>query len=188
MTNRGLEIAALCGAAVLLGAASPARAQGNDAQENEVTIEASVVRGAVGYARHSSPTTLLGIEAGFGFPQIDLTLTPTDEDPEGEPEFEEYLHVALFARLKPSGRFEVDAGVRGSIADVWACTASDCWPALFGGAYVQPMIGGTRFKVGARLTAGWIAESMEGGPEEATFVVGVAPLLATADYSMVVGE
>jgi hypothetical protein len=172
MTKAALGTSALSWVTMLAGWAAPAQAQGN-----EVTIEASVLRGAIGYARRASPTTLLGVEVGFGFPQIDQTLTPTEEDPEGEPEFEEYLHLALLARFRPTARFEVDAGVRGSVADLWACTASDCWPALFGGAYIQPMFGGSRFKVGARVMAGWIAESMEGGPDESTFVIGLAPLL-----------
>jgi hypothetical protein len=147
------------------------------AQPNEVTIEASVLRGTVGYAWRTSPRTLLGIDVGFGFPQIDQTLEPTDADDDGDPDFEEYLHIALFARLKPSRLLEIDAGLRGSVADLWACTASDCWPALFGGAYLQPVVGVSRFKVGARLTAGWIAESMEDSPDTSTFLIGVAPLL-----------
>jgi hypothetical protein len=159
---------------MMIGAALAAPAH---AQQNEVTIEASVIRGAVGYARRVSPTTLVGVEAGFGFPQIDRTLTPTNDDPEGEPDFEEYLHAAVFVRVKPTHRFEVDAGLRGSVADLWACTASDCWPAVFGGAYVQPMIGGSRIKVGARLTAGWIADSEERGPDSSTFVVGLNPFI-----------
>jgi hypothetical protein len=167
-----LVTSALMASTIGTALAAPAHAQ-----SNEVTIEASVIRGAIGYARRLSPTTQVGVEAGFGIPQLDRTLTPTDDDPEGEPGFEEYLHAAVFARVKPSDRFEVDAGLRGSVADLWACTASDCWPALFGGAYVQPMIGGSRLKVGARLTAGWIADSMEGGPDSSTFVVGLNPLI-----------
>ncbi len=120
---------------------------------------------------------LWGAEAGFGFPQIDLTLTPKNRDAQGDPDFEEYLHAALFTRLRPSPYVEVDLGLRGSVADLWPCTASDCWPALFGGAYVQPMFGGTRFKVGARIATGWIRESMEGELDSSTFVVGLAPLL-----------
>ena len=157
--------------AMLMAWAAPLWGQGR-----EVTVEASVFRGAVGYGWQTSPRLLWGIEAGFGFPQIDQTLTPGDPDDDGDPDFEEYLHAALFARLRPSPRFEVDAGVRGSFGDLWSCTASDCWPAPFGGTYVQPMIGGTRFKVGARLTAGWIGET-EDRPDSSTFLIGVTPLI-----------
>lgn len=164
-------------AALLAALCVPARA---DAQRNEATLEASVIRGALGYAREMSPRALIGVEIGFGFPQIDRTLEPATDEDTGEPDFEEYLHVALFARFRGSDRFEIDTGVRGSIADLWSSTASDSWPSLFGGAYVQPMIGGRTVKVGTRLTAGWIGDSPEGGPEGSTFVVGLVPILVRA--------
>lgn len=149
------------------------------AQQNEVTLEASVIRGAAGYARHVSPRSLVGIELGFGFPQIDRTLRPGGVNGE-KPGFEEYLHLALFTRLKASPNAELDAGLRAGVADLWECTASDCWPAIFGGAYIQPMVGARRIKVGMRLTGGWIAESREGGPESSTFVVGLNPFIVRA--------
>ena len=157
--------------AMLMASATPLWGQGR-----ELTVEASVLRGAVGYAWQTTPRLLWGIEAGFGFPQIDQTLTPGDPDDDGDPDFEEYLHAALFTRLRPSPRFEIDAGVRGSYGDLWSCSASDCWPAPFGGAYVQPMVGGARFKVGVRLTAGWIGET-EDSSDASTFLVGLAPLI-----------
>jgi hypothetical protein len=58
------------------------------------------------------------------------------------------------------GSPEIDAGIRASIADLWPCDASDCWPSLFGGAYIQPMVGFKRLKIGSRLTAGVIAEGV----------------------------
>lgn len=152
--------------------ALPARAQ-----NREVTLEASVLRGALGYARHVSPTTLLGVELGLGFPQFDRTLEPPGDEATGTPDFEEFLHLAALVRVRPASSLEIDTGLRASIADLWECTASDCWPAVFGGAYVQPMVGGRRLKVGARVTAGWIAEGMEGGPDSSTFVVGLNPFI-----------
>jgi hypothetical protein len=156
------------------------------AQRNEATIEATFTRGAAGYARHAATNVLFGIEIGFGFPQIDRTLSP-EQDPEtGSPDFEEYLHVAPFLRLKSGQHFEIDAGLRASIADLWECDASDCLPALFGGAYVQPMVGWRRIKVGARLTAGVIAE---GKPDsrlnqgsERTGVLALSPFLVRATF------
>lgn len=155
------------------------------AQRNEVTLEAAVVRGALGYARHTSARLLLGVEVGFGFPQIDITLAPEGDSIAGDPEFEEYLHVAVFARWKLDRRFEIDTGLRGSVADMWECFASDCWPSLFGGAYVQPMFGGSRFKVGARLTAGVIGEKKAtglGNYDENSWLVAVSPLLARVTF------
>ena len=159
--------------------AAPLAAQ----QRNEVTIEGSFVRGAAGYARATSARVLVGIEVGFGFPQIDRTLAP-EQDSVGSPDFEEYLHVAPFVRYKASSNFEIDAGIRASIADLWPCDASDCWPALFGGVYIQPMIGFRKIKVGSRLTAGVIAE---GEPDtrarqgdKSSGVVSIAPFLVRA--------
>lgn len=160
-------------AVVLLAVARPA-----DAQRNQVTIDASVIRGTVGYARAIRPTTYAGVEIGFGFPQIDRTFHPS-QDSMGSPDLEEYLHVGVFVRAAPSVHFEVDAGIRASIADLWPCGASDCWPAPFVGAYVQPMAGWRKFKVGPRLVAGWINENEPGRNEDGgTGVVGLNPFTA----------
>lgn len=167
---------ALCALGLL--AAAPAAAQ-----RHEVTLEASVIRGAVGYARQVAPRVLVGGEAGFGFPQIDRTLSPEVDD-SGNPDFEEYLHLAGFVRLVLSGSVELDAGLRGSVASLWDCTASDCWPALFGGGYLQPMVGWRRIKVGVRLSAGWIAETREGTPAGSTSLIGFTPFLLRATFPL----
>ena len=156
------------------------------AQRNEVTLEASVVRGALGYARHQSSNVLLGIEIGFGFPQLDQTLSPDQGQNDEGPDFEEYLHIAPFVRFKSGEHFEIDAGLRASIADLYPCGASDCLPVIFGGAYVQPMIGWRRIKLGARLTGGVIAE----GPpdtrlsqgDESTGILSLSPFLVRATF------
>ena len=153
--------------------ASPGLAQ----RSNQLTVEASVFRGALGYARQVAPALHAGVELGFGFPQIDRTLHP-DSVGDLEPEFEEYLHVALLLRARPSSHFEVDLGVRGSVADVWPCRVSDCWPAGFLGGYVQPMVGWRRFKVGTRLLAGWIAEHPPERESGSTRVLALNPLIA----------
>jgi hypothetical protein len=163
-------------AMLLLAVAAPPAT----AQRHEATLEGSVFRGAIGYARQVAPRSLLGAEVGFGFPQIDRTLTPATNPETGGPKFEEFLHVAAFLRHQPTTSFEVDTGLRASMADLWTCTVSDCWPAPFAGAYVQPMVGGWRIKVGARLTAGWIGESAEGGPRSGTFTAGLTPFIIRA--------
>ncbi|MGH7480849.1 MAG: hypothetical protein ACRELV_01735 [Longimicrobiales bacterium] len=147
------------------------------AQSNQVTLDVSVIRGTVGYARAVHPAVHLGLEAGFGFPQLDRTLVP-DQNASGDPDFEEYLHLAAFARLARSEHFEVDLGVRGAIADLWPCGASDCLPTLFGGVYVQPMVGWRRLKFGPRLTFGWIGDAEPGVTDGATGVIGLSPLNA----------
>jgi hypothetical protein len=156
------------------------------AQRNELTLEASFVRGTLGYARHTSPSVLFGIELGFGFPQLDRTLSPEQDPDTGSPDFEEYLHIAPFVRFKSGEHFEVDAGLRASIADLYPCGASDCLPVIFGGAYVQPMVGWRRIKLGARLTGGVVAE----GPpdtrlsqgDESTGILSLSPFLVRATF------
>jgi hypothetical protein len=156
------------------------------AQKNEVAVEASITRGAVGYARNVGSRVFLGVEVGFGFPQIDRTLSPEKDPDTGSPDFEEYLHIAPFVRYKANDNFEIDAGIRASLADLWPCGSSDCWPMPFGGVYIQPMVGWRRIKVGARLTAGVIAE---GNPDtrlsqgdESTGVVSLSPFLVRATF------
>jgi hypothetical protein len=169
----------------------PLAAPGLSAQEratarNEFTFDVTPIRGTMGYARALSPTRLAGLEVGFGAPQVDRTLHPPDgPDPEtttDDPDFEEFLHLGAFLRVRPRSAFEVDTGLRVGVADLWECTASDCWPSLFAGAYLQPMLGGQRWKVGARLVAGWIGESREGGQDSSTFTVALSPLVLRVTF------
>ena len=154
-------------------------------QRHELTLEGSFVRGTLGYAWARTDRIFIGVEAGFGFPQIDRTLVP-EQDSLGAPDFEEYLHIAPFVRYKANQNVEIDAGIRAAIADLWPCDASDCWPALFGGVYVQPMFGFRKFKIGGRLTAGVITE---GEPDtrtrqgdKSTGVVSISPFLLRATF------
>lgn len=152
------------------------------AQRHSATIEGSFVRGAAGYARQVGERVHIGVELGFGFPQLDRTLAPA-QDSTGEPDFAEYLHLALFVRLPASEHLELDAGVRGSIAELWPCGASDCWPAPFVGGYVQPMVGWRQFKIGSRLTAGWIDDREPGTPDGGgSGVLSLSPLLARVTF------
>lgn len=156
--------------AVAVVAPSLAHAQ----KRQQFTLEASVFRGTVGYARAFAPAVHVGGEVGFGFPQIDYTLSPSRDPLTGDPSFEEYLHVALFVRQRLHARIWYDIGVRASMVDLWSCTVSDCWPAPFLGGYVQPMFGGRRLSIGPRIVAGWTAEAEHRGGS--TFTIAVAPL------------
>lgn len=150
-------------------------------EPGEFTIEASPFRGSVGWARAVAPGRLLGLELGVGVPQVDRTLHPgkgrRSDTTVDDPAFEELLHLGAFLRLRPHSRMEVDAGLRVGLADLWECTASDCWPAGWAGGYLQPMVGGDRWKVGTRLVAGRVGEAEEGGPDSATFAVALTPLV-----------
>lgn len=149
--------------------ASPLSAQGRQ----ELTLEASVFKGTVGYARAVAPGVRVGGELGFGFPQMDQTLTPS-AGRSGDPDLREYLHGAVFVRQRLTRAVTYDAGVRASVVDLWPCTASDCWPTGFLGGFLQPMIGGRRLSVGPRLVAGWAWESENG--RRPTFTAAIAPV------------
>lgn len=172
---------------LLAAAAAPGlSAQERPTPRSEFTLDVTPIRGTVGYARALSPTRLAGLEVGFGAPQVDRTLNPGDgPDPrttQDDPDFEEYLHLAAFLRMRPRSAFEVDTGLRVGVADLWECTASDCWPALWAGAYLQPMVGGRRWKVGTRLMAGWVGDSREGGSDSSTFTVALSPLVVRVTF------
>ncbi len=158
---------------LLLACGLPTRAPAAAQERHQVTLEASVFRGTLGYAARAGRALHLGGELGFGFPQTDLTLMPSAAGGE-EPRLREYLHGALFLRHRVARALAYDAGVRAAVVDLWPCRASDCWPTSFLGGYLQPMLGGRRISVGPRLVAGWVGESRTGGGS--TFTAGIAPV------------
>jgi hypothetical protein len=168
-THRTCSRALAAGALLLLGVRPAA------AQRRQVTIDLRPIAGAVAYAWPVAPGRLLGVEAGFGFPQVEQTLTPRGE---GFGDFEEYLHLAMFLRLVRSERVEGDVGLRASVADVTTCQTSDCLPGLFGGAYASAFYGRRRVKVGAMVMAG---RATEPGGRGAT-VVNVSPLVLRVKF------
>ena len=161
--------------AVSLAVATPALAQ-----SSEWTVDLSLFRGTLGYALPISPRALVGVEVGIGIPEMNHTLTPTEDEP-GFPDFSEFLHLAAFMRSPISRRFDLDTGLRVSVADLWICPASDCWPNLFAGAYVQPMFGWERVKFGGHLIAGWINESRESSAGS-TFTMAIIPLIVRVTF------
>jgi hypothetical protein len=50
------------------------------AQCSQLALEANPFRGTLSYARQSAPGWHVGMEVGFGFPQIDRTLFPEEGD------------------------------------------------------------------------------------------------------------
>jgi hypothetical protein len=164
----------------MLIAASLAVATPALAQSSEWTIDVSLFRGTVGYAQQVTPRAMVGIEVGIGIPETSHTLTPAHDQP-GFPDFSEFLHLGVFARSPATQRFNLDTGLRISVADLWICSASDCWPALFAGAYVQPMFGWKRVKFGGHLIAGWVNESRESSAGS-TFTIAINPLIARVTF------
>lgn len=142
---RRLLLLAVCLAPALLPAAAPA-------QRNQLGLEANPFHGTLSYARQTAPGWHVGVQVGFGFPQVDRTLAPEEGD------FFDLLHLGPFVRVEPSDHLAMDLGLRVGAGDLRECEASDCWPGLYTGASAAVMVGWRRFKVGPRLTAGWIDE------------------------------
>jgi hypothetical protein len=119
--------------------------------QNRFLLEANPVRGTISYARAVGDNWFVGPSVGFGFPQIDVTLSGDSTD------FREYLHIGLIARREFSREHVLlEFGGRAGFADYRSCTASDCWPGVYGGPSVLVAVGGKRVKVGSRFTAGLI--------------------------------
>jgi hypothetical protein len=148
--------------------------------QSEYSIEGSFVRIGAGYARQVRQDVYLGGELVFGGPVLSVTLHPSESAP-GDPEFDEFIHLAFFTRLVPSERAEVDLGVRASLANLWPCPASDCLPQPFFGVYVQPMVGWRRFKVGTRFLAGRIGETRQDNAGH-TGVFALVPFVARLTF------
>jgi hypothetical protein len=143
------------------------------AQCSQLALEANPFRGTLSYARQSAPGWHVGMEVGFGFPQIDRTLFPEEGD------FFDLFHLGPFLRFSPSEHASVDLGLRLGVADLHECGASDCWPGLYAGASAAFMVGWRSFRIGPRVTAGWIRES----GEPTTGFVSLAPVNLLVLYS-----
>jgi hypothetical protein len=134
--------AALC----TLVALSPAVAFTQTA--NEFAIEATPFHGTISYARGPASGTRLGVDAGFGFPQIDISVAPADHH------FTQIMHVGLFGRFNPTRALESDLGVRAGFGDVRDLGADD-FPDPYAAATGSLAYGTGRLKFGARITAGY---------------------------------
>lgn len=170
---RWIAFAVLLVPAIALGF-SAADAQTDSTDGPEVWIGGMVPGVEGGYARGVWPGVLLGVQVGI-LPQPGLTLVP-DPDSEGQPDLDEVVQAAVFLRMRPGPHWEVDLGVRGGLADLWICPASDCYPVWSAGGYVQAMAGWERLKLGPRLQAGWVGET-RGSSGGETFVLALHPLV-----------
>lgn len=141
------------------------------AQRRQVFLEFNPVHGTIGYGWALSPTRFAGVEVGFGFPQLDRTLVPSDES------FLDIAHVGAFLRVNPSSSVTLDGRFQLGLAELEGC--SGCLPGVFTGVSGGAFFGGDRFKVGPRLTAGAMKES--GDPAE--FVLNLTPVAALFTYS-----
>lgn len=107
-----------------------------DRPRNVLSLEANPFRGTVSYARAVSTKWDLGVNFGFGAPQIDVTLFKRRVD------FRDFAHVGAMARRHFGNHMLLELGGRAGFADYHECTASDCWPQLYVGPSAMVAVAG----------------------------------------------
>ena len=158
-----LSVAAIT---VIVGFSGTAPTRAAAQTRNHLAIEATPFHGTLSYARGPESDVRAGIEVGFGFPQIDVTLAP------GRHEFTQIAHVGVFGRFAAAKALQLDLGVRAGFSDVRDLGADD-FPDPYAAATSALVYGKGRFTVGARLSAGYAFPY--GDP--ITFVAGVSPIV-----------
>jgi hypothetical protein len=133
---------------------------------SELGIEATPFHGTISYARGPRSDVRAGFEAGFGFPQIDVSLAPNRHA------FTQIAHVGVFGRFATTNALQLDLGVRAGFSDVRDLGADD-FPDPYAALSGALLYGKGSLTVGARLSAGYAFPY--GDP--ATFVAGVSPVL-----------
>lgn len=152
--------------ALLALSAGAVRAQGR-----QLSLEATPVHGTLGYGWATAPGRYVGLEVGFGFPQLDRTLEPTDET------LMDFLHLGVFVRAQPMGAVALDGRVQAGLAELRGC--SGCLPGAFTAVSGGVFFGGRYAKLGPRLTAGVIRENAD----PAAFVLNLTPVAALFTYT-----
>jgi len=132
----------------------------------QLSLEANPFHGTIGFCTRVAPNWRLGFDAGFGFPQIDRTITPSDRD------LLDFVHVGGLARYAPPGPWSADLGLRAGLAELGECQSGDCFPGAYLGISAGVFVGWPWIRFGPHLLAARVAKSGE-RPETA---VSVAPL------------
>jgi hypothetical protein len=133
---------------------------------NELAIEATPFHGTLSYARGPKSDVRAGVEAGFGFPQVDVSLAPNGHS------FTQILHVGVFARFATARVLQLDLGIRGGLSDITEL-GSDDFPDPYAAASGALVYGKGRLTFGARVSAGYAFPY--GDP--VTFVAGISPIV-----------
>jgi hypothetical protein len=133
----------------LILAAGPVAAY---AQARQLSLEANPIHGTAGYSRERSPGVYVGLEVGFGFPQLDRTLHPSS----GDLELLDIMHIGAFVRREPSRSVALDARIQVGLGELDGC--SDCFLGLLTGVSGGAFWGGKNVKVGTRIMGGTIKE------------------------------
>lgn len=137
---------------------------GTLAQDRLLSVEFTPIHGTLGYGWSTGGGRHMGVDLGFGVPQLDRTLSPSDES------LVDFFHLGLFLRSPPPASVGLDGRVQLGFASLDGC--SGCLPDAFAALSGAAFWGGERMKVGARLTAGVIRKA--GAPPR--FVLNLTPL------------
>jgi hypothetical protein len=140
------------------------------AQRRQLSLELNPIHATLGFGWSTASNHTMGMEVGFGFPQLDRTLAPAEEA------LIDFLHIGVFLRAQPMPSLSLDARAQSGLAELRGC--SGCFPGLFTAVSGGVFWGGRYAKVGSRLSAGVIKEP--GDP--ATFVLNLTPIAALLTY------
>lgn len=141
------------------------------AQRRQLSLEMNPVHGTLGYGWTVAPTRFVGVELGFGFPQLDQTIAPAGES------LMDVLHVGAFMRSDPAKSVVFDSRVQVGFAELRGC--SGCLPGLFTAVSGAAFFGGRYLKAGPRLTAGVIREH----DDPVSFVLNLTPVEVLLSYT-----
>jgi hypothetical protein len=156
-----------CALLLLLGAGDAT------AQRRQISLEATPVHGAIGYGWVASGR-VTGIELGFGFPQVDRTLTPSDHD------LLDIIHIGVFMRSPPARPITADGRLAVGLGELDGC--SGCFPGAVLSASGGAFWGTRHVKIGPRVTTGWITE--HGGTDSASgFFLYLRPVAVLFNYA-----
>jgi hypothetical protein len=146
--------------------AGMASAKAGAQTRNEFGLEATPFHGTLSYARGPRSDVRAGFEAGFGFPQIDISLAPNRHA------FTQIAHVGVFGRFATTDALQLDLGVRAGFSDVRDMGADD-FPDPYAALSGALVYGKGRLTFGARVSAGYAFPY--GDPT--TFVAGITPIV-----------
>jgi hypothetical protein len=135
------------------------------AQRPQFSLEANPFHGTVGIGWTTASGNVVGVDAGFGFAQLDHTLVPSDED------LEDFLHLGVFMRSPASNPFLFDARIQIGLAELRGC--SGCLPGFMAATSGGVFWGSRRVKVGTRVLAGAQKDSKN---SPAVFVLQLTPI------------
>jgi hypothetical protein len=114
------------------------------AEAQRFGLEVTPVHCTVSYGWPAAAGTLRGLQAGFGFPQFDRQLLPSDG------ELIDFLHIGGFIRSDVSRALLVDSALRIGLAELRGC--SGCLPGVLAAGSTGILVGGRRLKVGLRAS------------------------------------